>query len=174
MTSTDGGIGISTAAAPRIDEACLEELFRDHYPALRRLGAVLAADEDLGQELAQEAFVRFWNRFRGDEGPAESAPYLRRILVNLSRRSLRLQAREIRNRFVPDRSIDPDHASRLDVLQALARLPMGQRSCVALRYLEDLPEGETARLLGVSIGTVKSQTHKALKRLEGILEASDG
>jgi RNA polymerase sigma factor (sigma-70 family) len=54
---------------------------------------------------------------------------------------------------------------RQDLWSALGRLPRRQRAVVVLRFYEDLTEAETARLLGCSVGTVKSQTSKALAKL---------
>ena len=61
---------------------------------------------------------------------------------------------------------------RQDVVAALARLPRGQRAVVVLRYYEDLTEAQTAAALGITVGTVKSQTSRALRNLResGLLE----
>ena len=63
----------------------------------------------------------------------------------------------------------PDQAeaitTRSEVLQALRRLPARQRATVVLRYYEELSEAETAAVLGCTVGTVKNQTHKALRSL---------
>jgi RNA polymerase sigma factor (sigma-70 family) len=52
---------------------------------------------------------------------------------------------------------------------AVRRLPAGQRAVLVLRYHEDLPEAEVARLLGLPLGTVKSLAHRGLARLRGEL-----
>jgi RNA polymerase sigma factor (sigma-70 family) len=57
------------------------------------------------------------------------------------------------------------------VLQALAMLPQRKRACVVLRYYLDLSEADTAAALGISVGTVKSQTARALQRLRPLLAA---
>ena len=63
---------------------------------------------------------------------------------------------------------------RDEVWRALRQLTPGQRRVVVLRYFEDLSEAEVARLLHVSVGTVKSQAAKGLAALHTILEVRDG
>src|SRR5262249_41660684 len=90
-------------------------------------------------------------------------------VVNLARRSLRrgLQERQAWSGIGGPRSADP--GSDIDLLRALARLPERKRACVVLRYYLDLSEADTATVLGVSVGTVKSQTAKAVVRLQALL-----
>ncbi|MFI5067942.1 MAG: sigma-70 family RNA polymerase sigma factor [Streptosporangiales bacterium] len=59
--------------------------------------------------------------------------------------------------------------ARLALRDALRTLPPGKRAVLALRYLEDLPESQVAEILGCSVGTVRSQTHKALAQLRSAL-----
>jgi RNA polymerase sigma factor (sigma-70 family) len=65
-------------------------------------------------------------------------------------------------------------AAVVDVREALERLPMRRRACVILRHSLDLSERETAEALGISIGTVKSQTSKGLADLRRILGPQEG
>jgi len=58
------------------------------------------------------------------------------------------------------------------VLRALAQLPPRKRACVVLRYYLDLSEADTAAALGISVGTVKSQTARALQQLRPLLADS--
>jgi len=64
-------------------------------------------------------------------------------------------------------ALDPEGevTDRLSLVQALVRLPQRQRACVVLRYFEDLSVAEVAALLGVTTGTVKHQTYRALASL---------
>ena len=62
-----------------------------------------------------------------------------------------------------------DHNVRIDFIRALEQLPLRQRMCVVLRFYEDLSESATAEAMGISIGAVKSQTFKALRRLETVI-----
>lgn len=59
----------------------------------------------------------------------------------------------------------PDTDGRNDLLAALDGLPRGQRAVVVLRYFEDLTEAQAAGVLGISVGTVKSQCSRALTAL---------
>ena len=63
-------------------------------------------------------------------------------------------------------------SDRATLLQMMAELPPRQRACVVLRYFDDLSVADTARALGCSEGTVKSQTARALDRLRSVFEDS--
>jgi DNA-directed RNA polymerase specialized sigma24 family protein len=71
---------------------------------------------------------------------------------------------------MPDRT--GEIADRDYLLRALAALPRGQRAVLVLRYFDDLSEGQTAQMLGCSVGTVKSQAARALDRLRAAVGAA--
>ena len=156
------------AEASRADE--LDDLFRDQYPALVRLAVAMTGDRDTAEDLAQEAFARAWPRIPRLRDPSAAPLYLRRTLINLARRGYQRRALDVRARLHrADPTSDRDVVETMTVVAALQLLPARQRACVVLRFYEDLTEQATAQVLGVSVGTVKSQVHKALKRLEPIL-----
>jgi len=144
-------------------------LYQRHYAELVRLAFSLTSDWGVAEELAQEAFVRAWRSW-GNLRDQQAAPaYLRTTVVNLARKVLRRRSRERtfwRGAGEPQAA---DPGTSIDLLRALARLPVRKRACVVLRFYLDLSEAETAAVLGVSVGTVKSQTAKALRRLEQLL-----
>jgi RNA polymerase sigma-70 factor (sigma-E family) len=144
-------------------------LYERHYAELVRLAFALTSDWGLAEELAQEAFVRAWHNWASIRDPHAAPAYLRTIVVNLARGSLRRRLRERRAWRDADDPHSPDPGDSVDLLRALARLPARKRACVVLRYYLDLSEADTAAALGVSVGTVKSQTAKALQRLERLL-----
>lgn len=157
--------------------ATLTALFDSEYPALRGLAYVLLGDAHVAEEVAMEAFVRAfasWSTVRGLDWPAG---YLRRIVINLCRGRMRRQRIESRvNALVTVRkenaATDWDARqsdARLDIWAAVRSLPDRQRSCVVLRYLEDMSDAEVARVLGCSVGSVKTHMHRARLSLSRIL-----
>ena len=123
-----------------------------------------------------EAFARTleaWDRVRSAEDPY---PYVRRVVVNLSRSRLRRLAVVRRTRLdAPDEPPAPEGTavateSRTELIRALNALPVRQRECVVLRYLEDCSTAETADALGISEGSVKTHLHRALRSLEEALK----
>jgi RNA polymerase sigma-70 factor (sigma-E family) len=146
------------------DEA-LAELYQHHHGEAVRLAWALCRDASLAEELAQEAFVRLYLRHRTLRDPAAAPAYLRRTVVNLVYDQGRRSARERGSRVARQAASVGDPEDGLDLLDAVATLPERRRACVVLRYYLDLTETETAAALGVSVGTVKSQTHKALAQL---------
>jgi RNA polymerase sigma-70 factor (sigma-E family) len=146
------------------DEA-LAELYQHHHGEAVRLAWALCRDASLAEELAQEAFVRLYLRRRALRDPAAAPAYLRRIVVNLVYDHTRRSARERDLATSRASTVVGDREGDLDLLDALSGLPERRRACVVLRYYLDLTEVETAAALGISVGTVKSQTHKALAQL---------
>jgi RNA polymerase sigma-70 factor (sigma-E family) len=150
----------------------LAQLHQRYYPELVRLAFALTGDWSLAEELGQEAFVRAWRSWDTIRRKQSAPAYLRATVINLARTSLRQRLREIRawrDVAIPRQA---EAAVSPDVLHALARLPPRKRECVVLRYYLDLSEADTAAALGISVGTVKSQTARALQRLRPLL--SDG
>ena len=155
-------------------DAALSRLFEAHYVDTVRLAFYLTGSWPVAEDLAQEAFVRLWRRWGGLRDHHAALGYLRTTVVNLSRSALRRRLLELRHQHAisqEDHEVDP--VARLDITRALAGLPAGKRACVVLRHLVDLSVEETAAVLGISTGSVKSQTHKGLRLLEAALSDRD-
>ena len=144
----------------------LHEAFERHYRAILRLCTLLTRDPTVAEDLAQETFVRVAPR-AGTLGAEEVRPYLRTVALNLWKNRLRRIAYEARarNRLVERHQDRGSLEERDEMWAAISRLPPRQRACLVLRFYEDLSIRDTARLLGCSEGTVKSQTSKALGKL---------
>lgn len=147
------------------------------YPQLVRTAFGLVGDWALAEQLVQDAFLRVWRRWGWLRDPQAAPAYLHRTVVNLARGAVRRRVSErralARGGFeVGDESlqnVDEPHVG-VALRQAIETLPYRKRACVVLRYLAGLSEAETADALGVSVGTVKSQTHKALRQLRELLD----
>lgn len=136
-------------------------------PVLLRTARLLTGDWASAEDLLQDALAACWRRWSRIEGNPE--PYVHRVLVTtyLARRR-RFWNRERPTGELPELAVDD--ASEQVVLQeqvetALRLLTPRQCAVIVLRYYEDLTEAETAKVLGISVGTVKSQASKALARL---------
>jgi RNA polymerase sigma-70 factor (sigma-E family) len=159
MPSAGGVVGWEDSQFP--------EFFASQYGPLRRLGFLLTGDWSEGEELAQEALVRVYWRWALVRRQQHPEAYARKVLINRHRsllRRLRLDARHAGQA----RMETADASQREELLvvwAAIGRLPARQRAVVVLRYHEDLPELEVARLLRIPVGTVKSTANRALARL---------
>ena len=156
----------------------VESLFHAHYPRIVYTAFSLVGDRDLAEQLAQEAYLRLWRRWRWISDPQAAPMYLQRTVVNLSRETIRrkvIERRALRVRGAePAWATGPDPAALVELRRAIAALPVRKRECVVLRFLLGLSEAETAELLGISVGTVKSQTHKGLRLLREHLDGPGG
>ena len=140
------------------------EFFGARAPALRRTAYLIVGDWHAAEDVTQLGFARLyvvWPRIR----PETLEAYARKVVVNEALGWLRRRRRDHLTDAVPDAPAVAAHESPLDVGRALALLPAQQRAIVALRFLDDLPVAEVARVLDIADGTVKSQTSRALTTL---------
>ncbi len=153
-------------------------LYAAHNRELVRFAYLLTGDPDLAEDLVADVFAQVLRRW-GSAAIDNPGAYLRRAVANRFNSRLRRKYLAARHRSTADGSdrgvvrADEHLAERDAMFQALDRLPDGQRTVVVLRFYEDCSVAETAQVLGVSEGTVKSQTARALARLESLLTSAD-
>ena len=141
-----------------------------------RTAVLLTGDWQAAQDLTQTALMelyRVWDRLDTDTEPDA---YLRRIMVNTRRGWWRARwRRETPLAAVPDHGSDDDAAERHAVAEvvrrALRSLPPRQRTALVLRYFEDLSEAQTAELMRISVGSVKTHAHRGLAAMRASLPA---
>ncbi|MFN8079964.1 MAG: SigE family RNA polymerase sigma factor [Kineosporiaceae bacterium] len=161
-------------------EAELRQLVTERWGALVRFGLLLTGDAGLAEDLVQSALERCWPRWSKIRIDSPER-YVKATMANLSAsRWRRRRVREVAfETLTPDG--DPpgwastlvEHSDRIaqrdELWHLLCALPPRMRAVVVLRFVEDLSEAETARMLGCSIGTVKSQTFRGLHQLRDAL-----
>ncbi|MEU4714297.1 MULTISPECIES: SigE family RNA polymerase sigma factor [Micromonospora] len=155
------------------ERARLAEFVASRTPALMRVAYLLTGDRHAAEDLVQSALARTIPRWRTLRN-ADPEGYLRTVMyreqvswwrrLRRYRESLLTGAHE-----VP--AADPSGGTdlRLAMRAALRHLPPAQRTVVVLRYYEDLTETQVAQVLGCSVGTVRSRTHRAVSRLRELL-----
>jgi RNA polymerase sigma factor (sigma-70 family) len=167
--------------AAKGDHASFEALVDLHLAGLHRL-ALVVAGPDRADDVTQEAFLRAWQQLPRLRDSDRFLPWLRRILVNVSRDSVRSDRRRVRAMDLTDATtatetrsgfrdpaLDIDPAT--DLHRALAHLTIDQRAVFGLHYLADLTLPEVAATLGLPVGTAKSRLNAGLVALRRHLTA---
>jgi RNA polymerase sigma-70 factor (sigma-E family) len=147
------------------DRASYSSFVADRSDHLLRTAYLLTRDWAMAEDLLQEAMVKTWFAWRRLDGNPEA--YVKKVIyttyISWWRRKWRGErpTEELPERPAAEHGMDERDA----VWRALGRLGPRQRAVLVLRFYEDLTEPQIAALLGISVGTVKSQTFKALARL---------
>jgi RNA polymerase sigma-70 factor (sigma-E family) len=138
--------------------------------ALHRTAVLLTRQEQSAEDLVQIALAKAWRSWSRIDGNHEA--YVRAIMVNEFASAWRRRWRgEVPTADLPEQplkdqdDLGDDVSTRQAVMAALATLPPRQRAVVVLRFFHDYTEAATAEAMGTSVGTVKSQTSKALASL---------
>jgi RNA polymerase sigma-70 factor (ECF subfamily) len=148
----------------------LEQLYAAWAPDVRRFAFWLTRDAAAADDITSETFVRAWTRFESIRTESVKG-YLLAIARNLALAEMR---RRRRQRPLDDEHRDPgrDPAARAEqrvemdvVLDAVTRLPQGEREALLLRVVEQLPYEEVARVLGISVVAAKVRVHRARAHL---------
>lgn len=139
-----------------------EEVYASELPAVTRLSFLLVRSQAVAEELAQEAFLRLFQRFDEIENPPG---FLRTAVVRLSSTWLRRRNME-HDRLVRVGPPEPSDTPEIDeTWEAVGRLRPERRLVLVLRFYEHLRHEEIAQMLGCSAATVRSRTRRALADL---------
>ena len=149
------------------DHAAFERLYRDHVGRVYAL-CVRMVDEQSAEDLTQEVFIRAWSKLDTFKGDALFGTWLHRLAVNhiLSRRETqrKREARNVGGEGLMGRLMAPTRRSSghaLDIENAIQQLPNRARDVFVLYDVEGYSHEEIAKTMGVSVGTSKSQLHRA-------------
>lgn len=170
------------AASRRGDRAAFSRLVRMHQERVYWVVLRMVGDHDDALDLAQEVFIRAWeklDRFRGD---ARFFTWLYRIAMNMTLNHLR---RSKLRSFLPladhedaVEEHDPGPAEQLEseqlremIADAIETLPEKQRAVFVLRYFEELPYEEISTILNTSTGGLKANYHHAVRKIEHHVKA---
>jgi len=134
---------------------------------LWRTAWLLTGDAHKAEDLVQTSLMKCWSRWDRIARDGSVEAYVRRTMINTYTDWWRRKWNAERpTEVLPDLgAVAVDPGIRQDTLAALAALPRGQRAVLVLRFYEDLTEAQAAEVLGISVGTVKSQTSRALSAL---------
>lgn len=171
--SAGATVGTPAAApAPSVTGKVRAE-FEAEFPSLyvRSLGLArrFVGSGPAAEDVAAEAMARalqHWSRL----DPAGRPGWVLRVTANLAIDLIRRKGRTLEPGVI---HLDDDATLRLTLAAAMRKLPRRQREAVALRYLADLSEAQTAAALGVSVGAVKTHVHRGLATLRGTLDPEE-
>lgn len=155
------------------------ELYQAHAVGLIKLGVIMLGDRTAAEDVVQDAFFGLYRNWGRLSDPGKALAYVRASVLNGCRAALRQRIRRDRR----DRAAAPDGPAAFEspesvvllgeehreVLAAVRRLPDRQREALVLRFYLGVSEEESARAMGISRGTVKSSTSRALAALGRML-----
>lgn len=165
------------AASRAGDRAAFSQLVRDHQERVYWVIRRMIPDHDDALDLAQEVFIRAYEKLDHFRGDARFFTWLYRIAMNMSLNHIRKA--KLRSFFslsdqeqdIPE--FDPDPAQQMEteqlrelIEQAVERLPEKQRAVFVLRYFEELPYEEISHILNTSTGGLKANYHHAVRKIE--------
>jgi len=165
-------------AAQARDQAAFGELVKRRQGWARALLRRMCSNAAEADDLAQEAFIKAWERLRDLETPAAFPGWFRRIAVTtflMAKRRQRAVFEEIDDASpIASEDSTPEAAAgaKIDLERALSRLSDAERLCVTLNHGEGLSHSEIVEMTGLPLGTVKSHVLRGTEKLRRMLEAA--
>jgi RNA polymerase sigma-70 factor (ECF subfamily) len=159
------------------DRDAFTELQRATIDRLYAIARLILRDGDRAQDATQEAYIAAWRNLSGLRDPDRFEPWIRRLLVNACYHEARSAKRrfnaEGRVRPIDTGSPDPAAvwAARDELARAFEALAPEQRALIVMHYHLGLPMHETALILGLPVGTVKSRLNRTKQQMRATLEA---
>jgi len=165
-------------AEPGAIERAVTELYEAHALGMIRLAHIMLGDQQGAEDVVQDAFCGLYRRWSSLSDPASAVHYVRSSVLNGCRSALRRRASSQAPRDLLGQQHEEISAEsavltaeeRRAVMAALRRLPSRQREALVLRFYLDLSAEEAATTMGISPGSVRSATARALTSLGRMLQ----
>jgi RNA polymerase sigma-70 factor (sigma-E family) len=166
-TLTGAGVAVRERGSER--DAEFAAYMQTRQTNLLRIAYLLTGDQNVAEDLVQASLAKLYLAWDKVQDRESVDAYVRRILVNENNSLWRRgwKRREYATETLPERQTSDvyDEGQRGALWELVQTLPKKARAVVVLRFYEELSEAETADALGISVGTVKSQTSRALANL---------
>jgi RNA polymerase sigma-70 factor (ECF subfamily) len=172
------GDSTDVALAAAGDRQAFERLYRSHANRVYSLCTRMSGSRTKGEELTQDVFVRTWEKLPQFRGESAFSTWLHRLAVNVVLNSRKIEGKEASRADESDVGDErwtevaraPMHIERMDLSDAIAKLPPGARKVFVLHDIEGYKHEEIAELCGITSGGSKAQLHRARLLLRGALE----
>jgi len=168
--------------ARAMDRDAFGELIRRHQRAALRVAAVVSGSTEEASDIVQDAMIKVYSNLSTHRGHGSVRSWMLRIVANEAKNHVRGKVRRLDRddrhaglqvRVAEGADVDAIAATeRSDLAAALGRLGSNDREVLGCRFIAELSEAETAEVLELPVGTVKSRTSRALSRLRSELEAT--
>jgi RNA polymerase sigma-70 factor, ECF subfamily len=171
----DDSTDVALAAAG--DRRAFERLYRTHATRVYSLCTRMCGNRGMGEELTQDVFVRTWEKLPQFRGESAFSTWLHRLAVNVvlnarkteAKRDSRTDDGEVEDRW-DEVAKAPLHLERMDLTDAIAKLPAGARKVFVLHDIEGYKHEEIAEMCGITSGGSKAQLHRARLLLREALQ----
>jgi RNA polymerase sigma-70 factor (ECF subfamily) len=172
------GDSADVALAAGGDRQAFERLYRTHANRVFSLCARMAGSRTRGEELTQDVFVRTWEKLPQFRGESAFSTWLHRLAVNVvlnARKTEGTQASRMDQGDADEERWDegartPLYIERMDLAEAISKLPAGARKVFVLHDVEGYKHEEIAEVMGITSGGSKAQLHRARLLLREALE----
>ncbi len=160
------------------DRQAFERLYRTHANRVYSLCARMSGSRTKGEELTQDVFVRTWEKLPQFRGESAFSTWLHRLAVNVVLNARKTDGKHAARTDDGGADIEgwsegtgaPLHAERMDLTEAIDKLPPGARRIFVLHDVEGYKHDEIAEIFGITAGGSKAQLHRARLLLREALQ----
>jgi RNA polymerase sigma-70 factor, ECF subfamily len=172
------GDSVDVALAAAGDRQAFERLYRAHSNRVYSICTRMSGSRVKGEELTQDVFVRTWEKLPQFRGESAFSTWLHRLAVNVvlnarkteGKRDSRTDENDVGDDRWDEAARAPMHIERMDLTEAIAKLPAGARKVFVLHDVEGYKHEEIAEICGITSGGSKAQLHRARLLLREALE----
>jgi RNA polymerase sigma-70 factor (ECF subfamily) len=178
VLSVPMGDTADVALAASGDRQAFERLYRAHSTRVYSLCARMSGSRVKGEELTQDVFVRTWEKLPQFRGESAFSTWLHRLAVNVVLNARKTEGKlasrtdegDVDEERWDETARAPLHIERMDLTEAIAKLPAGARKVFVLHDVEGYKHEEIAEMMGITSGGSKAQLHRARLLLREALE----